>query len=757
MRRSEFLLGFFLCAKIGAQVPVGAGSYLNNGNFVGPEGTAWVTDDFRQKPMSAQWWATLITTQYSGELYAHPASFKATAKGLEMGNPGTPTFAGRGFNSQHKAHLTIGIEGLNSDAARVAGYSHFSVTARWTNANKVMEATIGHGLPFAYFRLTGGNAVITFAGTVWSNQNGTLGITVGDKNYGVFAPSGSTWSGTGTMTSDLGGKDYLSIAALPDGKPETLAFFRRYAFSFVKKTAVNWQYQESLARMISTFSVETEAKEGTERGTIFSLLRHQWLNVASPLTGYTYASARGEMKVAEGASFATSMLFNGILPALPNLGQDMNMLKTLVSQAGGTVSGGDSYGSGKSMGKLAAQAQIAEFAGNPTKRAEIIKSLEAGLEAWLSSGNQQLYYNKTWGTLIGYPASFGSDSRLADHHFHYGYFIMAAAIIAQWDPAWAKQDKWGGMVEMLIREVNSWDENDPLFGRFKYFDAYEGHGWADGAGFARGNNQESSSESMNCNAGIILYGINTGNKVIRDLGIFMYVNEARAIEEYWFDVNHAVFPTGYTHNAVGMVWTNGGEYATWFSSDVARIHGINFLPITSGSLYLARNPEHILKNYQEGFGGSWDDIFYEYLAFSDPEAAVAKYGNGVGSEGGESKAHTYYHLQSLKVVGRLNTEIGASLPSFAVFDKAALRTYTAFNPNDAALLVTFTDGFSMDVPAHTQISKQGELKPISIRLNGKASGPKIIGGGSYPWQFNSLKYGDRLFDLTGSAISKGTP
>ena len=57
------------------------------------------------------------------------------------------------------------------------------------------------------------------------------------------------------------------------------------------------------------------------------------------------------------------------------------------------------------------------------------------------------YYDDSWGTLIGYPASYGSDTELNDHHFHYGYFIKAAAEIARHDPAWAKDDRWGGMVE----------------------------------------------------------------------------------------------------------------------------------------------------------------------------------------------------------------------------------------------------------------------------------------------------------------------
>ena len=56
-------------------------------------------------------------------------------------------------------------------------------------------------------------------------------------------------------------------------------------------------------------------------------------------------------------------------------------------------------------------------------------------------------YDKDWGTLTGYPASYGSDTELNDHHFHYGYYVYAAAIVAQYDPAWAADSAWGGMVK----------------------------------------------------------------------------------------------------------------------------------------------------------------------------------------------------------------------------------------------------------------------------------------------------------------------
>ena len=89
------------------------------------------------------------------------------------------------------------------------------------------------------------------------------------------------------------------------------------------------------------------------------------------------------------------------------------------------------------------------------------------------------YYDRNWGTLIGYPASYGSDAELNDHHFHYGYFIAAAATLAKFDPSWAANSAYGGLVDLLIRDANNYDRGDNRFPYLRDFDIYAGHDWAD--------------------------------------------------------------------------------------------------------------------------------------------------------------------------------------------------------------------------------------------------------------------------------------
>ena len=56
-------------------------------------------------------------------------------------------------------------------------------------------------------------------------------------------------------------------------------------------------------------------------------------------------------------------------------------------------------------------------------------------------------------------------------------------------------------------------------------------------GLSGGNNQESSSESVNAWSSLILWGEAVGDERIRDLGIYMYTTEIAAIEDYYYDVH----------------------------------------------------------------------------------------------------------------------------------------------------------------------------------------------------------------------------
>ena len=104
---------------------------------------------------------------------------------------------------------------------------------------------------------------------------------------------------------------------------------------------------------------------------------------------------------------------------------------------------------------------------------------------------------------------------------------------------------------------------------------------------------------MNFAGALIQWGQATGNTAVRDAGIYIYTTQAAAIADYWFDVDNDIFPAQFQHSTVGMVWGDGGAYATWFTADPEKIQGINQLPITGSHLYLGLHPAYNKINYDE--------------------------------------------------------------------------------------------------------------------------------------------------------------
>ncbi|WP_128984776.1 glycosyl hydrolase [Streptomyces roseicoloratus] len=721
-----------------ATVPVGAGSYsdtrppgtsgptTNTGTPVTPK----VTPAAQGKPVPTNdWWSSLAFQRYgdnpySTPMYGHPLTYQATSGGLDIGYPTSPSIVGDGrqYEFAHKRDLTLGLTGLNAPDTKADAWSDWTVTPYWSDGARTLRTTIGHGSPFVYAQGSGGNAQITTAGTptVFADQGNVLGITVAGHHYALFAPTGTDWNVNGTtISTGLGGKNYFSVAVLPS--TDALATFKKYAFSFVTGSRVDWSTSGGSVR--ATYTLTTEAKEGTERGTLQALYRHQWLHTTDALTPYTYVSPRGTMKVRESASFTTVQKAAPVLPGLPRAGAvDTATLRARlneVANASDPFSGAvDTYWTGKALGKLAQLVPLADQIGETAIRDRLLTLMKGRLQDWFTAGGaNEFSYDPTWKTLTGYPASYGSDSELNDHHFHYGYYVYAAAIVAQYDQAWAADSAWGGMVKTLVRDTANPARTDGAFPFLRGFDVYAGHSWASGhQGFAAGNNQESSSESTNLSAALVLWGSATGDNALRDLGSYLLATEGEAIAQYWFDADQQVFPASFGHDTAGMVWGSGAAYATWWTANPEEIHGINVLPVTGGSLQLGGHKEAIRRNIAEmerengGTAVEWRDILWEFQSLADPAAAKNKWdagNNAYTPEAGESKAHTYHWLTTLAAVGAPDTTVTGDIPTSAVFTKNGVRTYAAHNYGATTRNVTFSDGKSLTVPARSTASGTG--------------------------------------------------
>jgi endoglucanase Acf2 len=206
---------------------------------------------------------------------------------------------------------------------------------------------------------------------------------------------------------------------------------------------------------------------------------------SSKPSNYKIRSARGIIKFAETSSFNYTMPYVGVLPTLPATENtyDQSILEQLVKDF---VDAGesswinreitnDTYWSGKAYGKAAEVIAIAKSIGLSQEANELTSWLKSELEDWFTAETdgeidelRYFVYDDDWDTILGIEEAYGSHQRLADHHFHYGYFVRAAAEICRTDKSWCGSDQYGPMIELLIRDYAGGD-NDDMFPTYRNF------------------------------------------------------------------------------------------------------------------------------------------------------------------------------------------------------------------------------------------------------------------------------------------------
>ncbi len=739
-----FLCLMFSIKHFSQTTQVGSGSYTNT--FPGvdaanrngqPSGTPQLSGNADGKPVPTNdWWSKLIKEDHAGNLFNYPMTMKTTNNGLIV------TYIPWGVIGD-SSPIEVSLTGLSVTKATVSDFSDWTVTMNWKDSDNELKATSGIGMPFLYFEKDANDEVsikIKSGNVSISNELLIIENASNNADFVFYAPVGSTWSKSGTTySSTLNNKTYWSMAMLPQSTTNVNSVaqeYKKYAYVFPTNTTATWSYDNTTSKLTTTFNVSTSVKEGSNTNMLLGLLPHQWSNLSSTSARpneYSYSSVRGEIKTLKGNSFIVENKFKGILPTLPNLvnyspGFNPIKLSDKISQIEDErlASWTDSYNDGQLMNRLIQTARIADQIGNTKARDKIVATIKERLEDWLSYEAGEVaflfYYNSDWATLIGYPAGHGQDSNLNDHHFHWGYFIHAASFIEQLEPGWAS--KWGGMVNLLIRDAASQDRNDTKFPFLRNFSPYAGHSWANGfATFPQGNDQESSSESIQFASSLIHWGSITNDDDIRDLGIYIYTTEQSAIEEYWFDVHDRIFKPTQQYSLVSRIWGNSYDNGTFWTSDIAASYGIELYPIHGGSLYLGHNTGYAQKLWTEITQNTgilsnekndnlWHDTYWKFQSFIDPQEAIKLYDSypDRNLKFGISDAQTYYWLHSMNALGKIDASITANHPIAAAFNKNGDITYVGQNYSDSQITITFSDGATLDVPA----KKMATNKDISV-------------------------------------------
>jgi endoglucanase Acf2 len=693
-----------------------------------------------------QWYSSVMFERWSHPIHAHPMTYRAGPDGFELGLPTKRLIvedggAKREMRYAHEPAVVIAPLGFKPSDARLARFSDWlAEISLAAGAGDSLTATVLHGSPFSYYDCTRGDVRFRLAATPRvradprdpARDPRVAAFAVDGHDYAIFAPSGARWDWSRPSELVLhlpAGARYFSVAGLPDASAATLRDFLARAYAFPTDTRVAWAYDERTGTVRTTFTVRTVAREGRNLTTFMGLYPHQWSSArpAQP-SRYRFESVRGPIRLIAANRFAIERRYHGFVPFWPALEADADRAAVDRLLAGDVAyarerfarQGGGSYWVGKGLGSVAQLLAIAEVEGRAVERDALLGELRQRMQAWFD-GRHPTYFvqDRRLGTFVGLPQEYHSYQCMNDHHFHYGYWITAAAHVALRDPAWAATGAWGGMLGKLVADVATPSRGRADFPFLRNFDPYEGHSWASGiADRDAGNNQESSSEAVNAWAALILLGEATGDRALRDLGVYLYTSEIASAQQYWFDLDHQVLAAEFGELFASLVFGGAYAYNTWWTEEPRQILGINALPLTPASTYLGADPAFVRRTVaalpakQQAYAARpvrdgtpadiWQDVLASYLALADADAGLAFWNRSGAVESGETRSHTLYWLLSLRAMGRPDFSVTADTTLYAVFKGARdVRTYLAYNARDTARRVTFSTGKVLDVPPHS--------------------------------------------------------
>ena len=700
----------------------------------------YIVDSLQGRPLpSNDWWTYALVNPWTGKLWAYPALVWADATGISIAKPSywEPT----GCEMKWNDPLTIstlasspnGLVPFSPQSALISHWSDYMIAFVLQDDNASVRVTLMQGSPLVWLEFTNAEPTI--------NNPDPNALTVFQHTAG------------NTTT--------LAVAVLTDNlTPEDL---QPYAFRIPRNTQITYDYlsQQSLLRTKFHISYQ-DIIPTTANGMWQGFLPHHYYDTHTDIAflALTYATPRGEMRLAKGNDFTIDYPVHGMLPFFPVpydtlQGYDPELMRTLCAEYAQAGSfGADTYWGGKGLTQMAHYMTTAYQLGD-TATFELAKSrLRATLIDWYTYtvGEDQYYfaYYDRWGALVGFDPSYDSDT-FNDHHFHYGYFVYASALLCMLDDDFRQQ--YGPMARLVAldyanpylqtsapqssifkrsdlpssaqrssifkrSDLPSTAQRSTSFPLFRTFNPYLGHSFAGGMGNeGNGNGQESSSESMQGWGGVWMLGAALGDEDLMEAGIYGYTLEARGTAEYWFDRGRRnIDYTKYLHPYCCNLTMQGVGWWTWFSGDPVWMHSIQWLPISPilqnyltedrafarwdyTQMYAAKE----VGNYEAPTGGLGDEsglgnVCLSYLALFDPDSAanvwtrMRQMGKAL-AKNPDTGGITYLLAHSLRAYGHQDHSIQADYPLAAAYTDSLTgkTTYAVYNASNEEITVHFKE------------------------------------------------------------------
>ena len=405
----------------------------------------------------------------------------------------------------------------------------------------------------------------------------------------------------------------------------------------------------------------------------------------------------------------------------------------------------------------------------------ILQALKELVGQWADVYTAQfIQYNPTFKTTYGFPAGFGSVQNLNDHHFHFGYFLRAAAAIGRYDRAWLDGDL--PFFEELRKEVANYDVPIPTIRSC----ATSARSTATSGPMAPA---KTAPTRVHERSHQLLYwsmelGLLLGNNEWRDMGMYMYEQEILASEQYWFNQD-ATLPNvvprppvdndiryngnwpeqfvtfrgpdnGVWHTTLGGILNQRFVKRETFFGGIDATYFIHLIPMSANTLYVGRNQAWLQATWKQylldtGAQGnpnfqSGNEVFMAAWQARMPDSGQGINGTGLTPAltriarphafqfyGTNTMAKYWAYTNSL--LGQVDASIVADTPAYGAFKNAGgSSSFVAYNPTEQAITVNFKNRVTntvvatLPVPGQSIASKSGgrsfTFKPSQITTPG---------------------------------------
>lgn len=565
-------------------------------------------------PPTNRWFSSLVFSPEPQPVYPYPLAVAPRDAGFQVQLPIVTT-----SDTTIAAPFTGGLDvTLASTGFTVVAYDPVSVTLRFADAvGPIADVTLAEGSPVVGVRALR-ETTLALGATPAASGEDLWSTTVAAQTYGILAPGATVADAAVTVPEGAWAQVFAvpadgELAAWADALGDPVTGVTATESTTADAVRTRLEYTGTQATVLVPFA-------GRDTGTTCTL--------------GTFSTAYGDASACAATELEWEVPRITPTAEFDLAGLDASTRDALVTQLAADLAAPgevptDTYFGGKALARTAAMLSLAASLGEQELADTAADTLEEQLAAWIDPqgcavrAERCFVYDDVLHLVVGEPAAFGSEDG-NDHHFHYGYFLTAAAALVTERPE--LREEVAPVIDLLVADIAG-GSADGALPAMRVFDPYRGHSWAAGlAPFSDGNNQESSSEAVAAWNGLALWAAATGDSALEARATWMLSAEADAATQLWLDPQD--LPDEYAREMVSLSWSDKRDYATWFSAEPSAILGIQLLPLAPVSLsYLPTAPERVATLVTEaggeaGFDGALGDQVLLYSALASPDAAA---------------------------------------------------------------------------------------------------------------------------------------